>query len=458
MLEQLSLTPGQDVVFSAGSKKVTAAVEKNSFHDNVFIAAPHTMDSVCLRGINQPLAFYYLEQENALKTGPVVGILSGIPVMLLKPEVISLYETMAKDAQQLGILFYVFTPNFIDFNYATVNGFYFRTNRGSDRSGWVMQEFPLPDVIYNQVGYISDDLKPMYSKLLRDYLKRHKAVRTINPFFALNDKWVTYDILSGDRRAAAYLPASAKCNSTFDVLTLLEKYGGVYLKPTVSSLGRDIYRVSAQGRDRFIIESHLRQGKKITDTACCRDALREKLEKIITLRPYLVQQSLDLIRYEDRPVDFRVHLFKDHRGCWNQLAVKARLGPANGVITGPDWGGLRLEGDKLLEKIFSRHDARYILGEIKEATPKLAGALERLYAEEFGEMGFDMAVTGDKRVWMIEVNPKPNWNVPPDADAVEAEKKLVAHFFGYCRYLLNLNAANASVGRPVYSAQRLPIP
>ncbi|MEW5920323.1 MAG: YheC/YheD family protein [Bacillota bacterium] len=452
MLQKLNVIPGREVVFSAGSKKSVAAVEKNSADANIFSVDPNTLGKVCLRGINQPLAFFYNKSGNELKIGPIVAILSGIPVMLLDPEVISLYQTIAAAARDAGMLFYIFTPDLIDFENGTVNGFQYGSNSRSSK-GWVIQEFPLPDVIYNQVGFISNDLKPVYRKLLLDYLKEHAAVKLINPFWALNDKLVTHKNIYNDRQVKAYLPETRQYSSGSDVLALLKKYGAVHLKPTVSSLGRGIYKVSLHENEQFIVEFHQPKGAKITENIYGKVALCDKLQKIISQQPYLVQQSIDLLCYENRPVDFRVHLFKNARGRWDLLAIKARLGPVAGVVTGPAWGGFRLRGDKLLETVFSRGDAGHILREIEAAALTIARVLGRLFAKEFGELGFDMGVSRNKKVWMIEVNPKPNWNVPPEADAAKAEKNLAEHFLGYCRYLLNLNELNVSVGTPVRNAQ-----
>ena len=450
MLEKLNLKTGRDVVLSFGSKQTIVEVSEHSAGDNNFSADPLILGQTCLRGVNQPLAFFFDEKENNLKIGPIVAVLNSVPVMFLKPQIISLYQTITMTARQSGMLFYVFTPDLVDFAKRTVNGFQYRSGFHSNRD-WVLQELPLPDIIFNQVGSISKELLPVYRKLLEEYLKEHAFVKLINPL-ALYDKLLIHNTLCDDQLVKHFLPETRHLNSTADLLALLEKYGAVYLKPTVSSLGRGIYKLSLHedGAKCFILQSHQQGGEKIAEIIYGKDDLNAKLQSIISQHAYLVQQCIDLISYENRPVDFRLHLFKNALGCWDCLFIKARLGSVGGVVTGLSWGGFFLQGENMLEHVFSRNDAIQLLGELKTAAVTLAHALERLHGLEFGELGLDLGVSRNKKVWMIEVNPKPNWKLPPGRNGKKTEKNLADHLLGYCRYKLNLNDLNVSVGMPVH--------
>ncbi len=445
MLDKLNITAGKEVVLSAGSRKTVITIAEHSAENNCFSADSLMLGQMCLRGVNQPLTFYFDQKKNKLKIGPLVGVLSGIPVMFQKSEVISLYQAIATAARNSGMLFYVFTPDLIDFEKKTVNGFYYRPGTRTNRN-WVLQEFPLPDVIYNQVGYISKELLPVYRKLLEEHPQDRSAIKWINPV-ALYDKMLTYDVLCKEQLVKYFLPEARQLTSVSDLKNLLHKHGAVHLKPSVSSLGWGVYKVSLQNNtdDCFIIESHQYGGEKNAEVIRGNDALAAKLKTLISRQAYLAQQSIDLIRFENRPVDFRAHLFKDALGCWDCLAIKARLGPVDGVVTGLSWGGSRLEGEKLLKKLFSPNETEHIIREIETVTLKLARTLEHQQGVEFGELGFDMGVANNKKVWLIEVNPKPNWNVPPDADAAAAEIIFTEHFLGYCRYLLKMNELSVIV-------------
>ncbi len=78
----------------------------------------------------------------------------------------------------------------------------------------------------------------------------------------------------------------------------------------------------------------------------------------------------------------------------------------------------------------------------------IAREIDEVHARPFGELGFDIAVDVHKKIWMIEVNPKPNWNLPPGADIKKMEKKMAEHLLAYCRYLLNLSAYSSATGLP----------
>lgn len=76
----------------------------------------------------------------------------------------------------------------------------------------------------------------------------------------------------------------------------------------------------------------------------------------------------------------------------------------------------------------------------------IADGLDRTGPMEFGELGFDIGVDLDRKIWMIEVNPKPNWNLPEGSEKSLLEQKMALHLLGYCRYLLKINVHEPVIG------------
>ncbi|MDO9535120.1 MAG: YheC/YheD family protein [Bacillota bacterium] len=296
----------------------------------------------------------------------------------------------------------------------------------------------MPDIIYNQTGYISEELRPFYSRLFLDYLKKNERIKLINPFLALRDKMQNHDLLSSYTAISKYLPDTQNCVSFESFYDFLKKHHSVYLKPIVSSLGLGVYKVSVYGNKEYTVEHHLSQSEKIKKTIKNRKKLSEVFKKIITRQPYLVQETVKLIHYQNRPVDFRIHLFKNKQGEWDILVANARVGPVSGIITSRIWGGCRFSADEILSDVFSTFQGERILNKIEEAVIQIAKVLDELHEKPFGELGFDIAVDEKKEIWMIEVNPKPNWSLPAGIDENPLEEKVAEHLLGYCLCLLNL--------------------
>jgi len=261
----------------------------------------------------------------------------------------------------------------------------------------------------------------------------------------LRNKLETYRQLSIVDTIRPFLPETADCDCPESIFYFLQKYGAVYLKPIISSLAVGVYKISKDSKG-YIVEHHPSKTEKVLKACGDTKELQEVLKPALEEKPYLAQQPLNLIRYENRPVDFRAHLFKNDLGKWTVLIIKARIGPIAGVVTGPGWGGYRTPAEDILEKIFSREETAAILKNIREAVLAIAWEIDRAHAKPFGELGFDMAVDANKKIWMIEVNPKPNWNLPPGVDIKKMEKKMAEHLLAYCRYLLNLREYCSAIG------------
>src|SRR5690606_25006749 len=74
---------------------------------------------------------------------------------------------------------------------------------------------------------------------------------------------------------------------------------------------------------------------------------------------YLVQQGIRLIKYNNRPVDFRIHLHKDSRGNWQVVAIGSKMAGPGSVTTHVRTGGSILSTYELLQKVYGP-DAKYM--------------------------------------------------------------------------------------------------
>jgi len=433
LANRLNINCTREVTLGVGIRKEKVRFEINASLGKKCIIRPDTITEIFLSRARQPLSISTIHHGNEFKIGPFLGILSGVPPFMLPKEIVSLYESIAESASERGMICFFFTPDLINFEKETVTGFKY------SHKNWNVEEFPMPDTIYNQTGYISEELRPFYSRLFLDYLKKKEEIKLVNPFLALRDKIQNHDKLRGHMEAANYLPNTQKCHSLEIVFDFLGKYGSVYLKPIISSLGMGVYKVTVNNSGEYTIEHHLSQSEKIKETIKDREKLSEVINKIIMGQPYLVQETVKLIHYQNKPVDFRIHLIKNMKREWKVLVINARVGPEWGIITGRNWGGCRFSAGEILLCVFTSEQSEEILNKMKEAVIQIAQAIDEVHEIPFGELGFDIAVDEKMNIWMIEVNPKPNWSLPAGADKNLLEKKMAAHLLGYCRSLLKLS-------------------
>ena len=181
----------REVFLVIGKQKTNVKIVEKSGQDNSYFIQQGLRVRLNLSGIQQPLAFYFNESSEELRIGPVIGILVSAPVPLLEEKSIFLFEKVAEEAFHKGIICYFFTPDFIDLGKKTISAFIYRKKFDSSQE-WIMQDFPLPEIVYNQVGIISPEMRPLYGKIMKQYSQEK---RTVNPFLALNDKLINYNNL-----------------------------------------------------------------------------------------------------------------------------------------------------------------------------------------------------------------------------------------------------------------------
>jgi hypothetical protein len=386
--------------------------------------------------LNQTLNLCWNKCNNTIKLGPVIGIMISQPIMLLKPWVQSLYLSIAKRALEKGLLIYFFTPDFVDVANETIDGYF---HNAFGRRTWTLGKFPLPDVLYNQVGNMSEGLMPSYNDFFNRFINVNNGIKQINPI-AMNNKLITYLNLQNYSSAKNYLPDTASFASGKMIQDYMEKYNGAYLKPEASSLGKGVYKIS-KTTNGFVMENHISETNKSVVQFDDLSSLINEFQNIPKDEPYIIQQPIKLIHYGKKPMDFRVHMFKNIHGKWDIIGFYGRVGTDDGIVTGRLWGGKRVFAEKILKELYTDDEALEIMRSVENACRELAAILDRLHGM-VGEIGFDIAIDIEKRVWMIEVNPKPNWFLPDDCDGLLLERDLADHLFDYTKYLFRLSIIN----------------
>jgi glutathione synthase/RimK-type ligase-like ATP-grasp enzyme len=125
----------------------------------------------------------------------------------------------------------------------------------------------------------------------------------------------------------------------------------------------------------------------------------------VSLSGYLVQPEINLIRLNGRICDVRVLVQRDADGEWHITGIGVRAGQAGSVVSNLHGGGkaLRLEG--VLQKTLGADSAK--IERIKTEVEEIALRVGRVLAHAtkcLGELGVDIGIDTQGRVWIIEAN------------------------------------------------------
>lgn len=326
----------------------------------------------------------YLE-GNHLHIGPVIALLLA-KRNHLTPEYLEKHRGYLINYRMIKGLIYICSLNGINPKNQTVEGFYFDPN-AKGKEQWKKGIFPYPGAVFRRIR--------VYKNAHYDHLITHIERKIFNPHFL--DKSKLWDSLSPDPILVKYLPHTKPLNHLQDLNEMLDLYGQVYLKPANSYMGKGISTVKKM-RNGYLFTNRHKEKTMIRSSRQASSFLRYLKRG----RKYLIQQSVALT-FNNRNVDFRVILQKDESQHWDCSGIIARFGRSGRFYTN-DVSSIGLGKDALRTIFHLDEDAAAEKEkEIISICTAVCRRLDTIYGPS-GDMGIDVAVDQNLRVWILEIN------------------------------------------------------
>lgn len=348
---------------------------------------------------SRSLQIRYHKAENMIHLGPTIGILAtSLPNR-------SSYERTSTQAELIfisdmrkrinGIVF-LFTPNCINWENNTVKGYIYSHSPGV----WVPATYPIPDVVYDRIASRGSEIK--YNSV-RERLMQLPYLKYFNPSYL--NKWHVHKMLMNEPTLKNNLPDTMKYSKE-NLRTMLNLYNVVFVKPSDGSLGLGIIRIikTEQGTLKYTVYRNKRSRRQASDV----DDFFKKTRKIISDKPYIVQQGLNLATYRGSPFDLRIIYQKDGKGEWIISKKFVRVAAKGSNVSNLSSGGRVAISSRVLKYLFKRKDLIEAKNkEIENLCYKVATTLENVSNQIYGELGLDIGIDKNGNPWLIEVNSKP---------------------------------------------------
>jgi hypothetical protein len=215
-------------------------------------------------------------------------------------------------------------------------------------------------------------------------------------------KYDLYEIVSNKSELAQSLPPAQLFSDFNDMISFIEKYGKVILKP-----------LNYYNEERICIIEKLESSFKITD---CRGKknIRLSLESIEELRNYLksnetefeeyiIQKHIKLAKIEETPFDIRTVMKKTALDKWNIKGFECRVGGSNFLfnnICKESFAPL----NEAVKKYYPLHfNFGKKVNEIYELCLKACSVIDECvdYSEE---LRFDIAIDEENKIWIMDIN------------------------------------------------------
>lgn len=403
--QKSQIEPETNVLVKAGMKTVSSRLEIKPD-----LAQTYRLSSALAKYLHvktgRNLQIRYDINENLLQIGPFIGILvNGLPnkseydPKSLQAELIYLSEIGQKMAAEI----FIFTPSCIDWPSKTTRGYVYK--RITEKNGiWAESRYPLPDVVYDRIPSRAIEARDSIKSARRKLMKMG-GLKYFNPSFL--NKWKVYKLLIANEELSQYLPETKLLNR-INLATMLDNHKVVFIKPSNGSLGKGIVK-ARKDKNNGMINGYVGYQRIRRIQAGNEAEFLKKIKLIIQNKPYIVQQGIDLVRYKSSTFDLRIIFQKNGQGKWMISKKFVRVAAAGRSITNLSSGGSIERSRIVLNNIF-KSDQNLINAknaEMLKLCETIADTLEANSESVFGELGMDIGIDKNFRIWLIEVNSKP---------------------------------------------------
>lgn len=317
----------------------------------------------------------------------------------------------AATAMAEGVELLYFSPGAVDFEKKVINGYKYSDGE------WEKTLSLYPDVIYNTSSFFRD--------------KQAKTVDILRqqiPFtsYSIGSKITVYQNLMKYKLYADYLVPSKKILSIENFFTYLNRYLEIVLKPSCGHQGKGIYYIKKEGTEfktMFGAEESKQNFEQID--VFLRDKIRHE--------DYIIQPYVNCRTKAGIPYDIRLHVQKGHHGEWVAPVIYPRISSNGSIVCNIGQGGYTTEIAGFLKGEFSKRYLdiqKYIEIFSLQFAVHMDKIQKELYNEELDELGIDIGLDNNQKIFIYEVNWRPGH--PPFTNI---NLSVVKNTIRYAKYL-----------------------
>ncbi len=331
----------------------------------------------------------------------------------LDPTTVIKSYAYAAVAKAEGAEFFYFTPKSVDFDKRSIRG------KVYENGEWHERIMPFPDVIYNA----GSPEKLSVSKEIIEKLKEEIPFTT----YSIGNKWNVMKRLQEAKEFDKYLIPSEIVKNIDVFHKFMAFHRKVVFKPIDGRKGKGIYFISKAGKTNYEVR------KDSENSVYSKSQLDELIRGQLSTGTFIMQPYIQSVTKSGQVYDFRLHVQKDGEGKWVITTVYPRIAPFGSIIPNINNGGFTNYLDPFLEQEFKEqaYDIRRMLEHFSLA---LAQHLDEIQMVKFGEVideiGIDIGLDEQQKIWMYEVNWRPG--CPP---AFYLELDVVINTIRYAMYL-----------------------
>ncbi|PYZ96930.1 hypothetical protein CR205_14750 [Alteribacter lacisalsi] len=321
-----------------------------------------------------------------LKKAPFVGIM--VLKRRFRKHVLKFYQQY----NDLDIQLFCFTPSDILWNKQIITGLFIHNGKCRE------EEFPFPKAVYNRCYNISEDT---FSRVT-------KAVGPVRCFNSINhfNKWDVHKLLT-DSPVSPYLPETFLFRSD-GIEEALSKFKVLYIKPVYGFKGNEVYRLELRDNGQTSISLH-----HMNPFSICRNKadIQDHVSGLVNNGTYIVQQGIGLSKLDSRLFDIRVVVQKTAQGIWEVSTALTRIAHENYYNT--SMSASICATTDVLTRLYPEEKVKAVFHELNEISICSAMTAEERFGH-LGEVSVDFVIDDSDKLWILEMNGKPQKTTVPD--------------------------------------------
>lgn len=220
-------------------------------------------------------------------------------------------------------------------------------------------------------------------------------------------KWEKTKVLKQGEHLVPYIPDTRRY-SLAQLKDMLGAYQMVYIKPDCGTYGIGVMCAEIE-KDEIdnnkAPQYNLKYGTHSEGHQSI-EHLHRSIKDKIGSKSYLIQKGIDLLTYKHRKFDLRALVQKTPHNTWETTGFIGRVAAPHKIVTNHHSGGTALPIEELLGPHLAPPQFANLYKEMKSLGVQAASQLSRKYPK-LKEIGLDLAIDEQFRIWILEVNTKP---------------------------------------------------